>query len=201
MDIHPSCRRLHKIPAHTVKELWSRPQRLPPCAPTFPSLRAAHYSRLIRFVNTFFQGRFAVANRCCRCCFVVRPGGLFVEASRLLCQAFRFRQHLRSKKLKSCSFAVAALRWPLRRGRESMSPSSLFVKGVHDFFSRFCAFIHAGSAPEGAKPLWRLGGHQQDTGKVALADLQQPFKAGHEQLLRVLHHRAVDLHRTLLELA
>ena len=39
---HPSCRRLHKIPAHTVKELWSRPQRLPPCAPTFPSLRAAH---------------------------------------------------------------------------------------------------------------------------------------------------------------
>jgi len=71
MDIHPSCRRLHKIPAHTVKEPWSRPQRLPPCASTFPSLRAAHYSRQIRFVNTFFQGRFAVANRCCRCCFVV----------------------------------------------------------------------------------------------------------------------------------
>lgn len=57
MDNHPSCRRLHKIPAHTVKELGSRPQRLPPCAPTFPSLRAAHYSRLICFVNTFFQGR------------------------------------------------------------------------------------------------------------------------------------------------
>ena len=54
---HPSCRRLHKIPAHTVKEPWSRPQRLPPCAPTFPSLRAAHYSRLFRLVNTFFQGR------------------------------------------------------------------------------------------------------------------------------------------------
>ncbi|MDR6096051.1 hypothetical protein [Stenotrophomonas sp. SORGH_AS_0321] len=35
-----------------------------PCAPTFPSLRAAHYSRLFRFVNTFFQGRFAVAKRC-----------------------------------------------------------------------------------------------------------------------------------------
>lgn len=71
MDIHPSCRRLHKIPAHTVKELGSRPQRLPPCAPTFPSLRAAHYSRLICFVNTFFQGRFTVVNRCCRCRFVV----------------------------------------------------------------------------------------------------------------------------------
>ncbi|MDX3931387.1 MAG: hypothetical protein QHC77_05575 [Stenotrophomonas sp.] len=35
-----------------------------PCAPTFPSLRAAHYSRLFRFVNTFFQGRFAGAKRC-----------------------------------------------------------------------------------------------------------------------------------------
>ena len=28
-----------------------------PCAATFPSLRAAHYSGLFRFVNTFFQGR------------------------------------------------------------------------------------------------------------------------------------------------
>lgn len=73
MDNHPSCRRLHKIPAHTVKELGSRPQRLPPCAPTFPSLRAAHYSRLICFVNTFFQGRFTEVNRCCRCRFVVCP--------------------------------------------------------------------------------------------------------------------------------
>ncbi|WP_228887690.1 hypothetical protein, partial [Stenotrophomonas rhizophila] len=27
------------------------------CAPTFPSLRAAHYSWLFRLVNTFFQGR------------------------------------------------------------------------------------------------------------------------------------------------
>ncbi|WP_235648710.1 MULTISPECIES: hypothetical protein, partial [Stenotrophomonas maltophilia group] len=28
-----------------------------PCAAKFPSQRAAHYSRLFRFVNTFFQGR------------------------------------------------------------------------------------------------------------------------------------------------
>ena len=28
-----------------------------PCAAKFPSKRAAHYSRLFRFVNTFFQGR------------------------------------------------------------------------------------------------------------------------------------------------
>jgi len=102
---HPSCRRLHKIPAHTVKELGSRPQRLPPLAPTFPSLRAAHYSRLFRFVNTLFRGPSHRSGRCCRCCFAVRPGGLFVEASRLLCQAFRFRQHLVSKDV------AAALAW------------------------------------------------------------------------------------------
>ena len=102
---HPSCRRLHKIPAHTVKELGSRPQRLSPYAPTFPSLRAAHYSRLFRFVNTLFRGPSHRSGRCCRYCFVVRPGGLFVEASRLLCQAFRFRQHLVSKDV------VAALAW------------------------------------------------------------------------------------------
>ena len=30
MDSHPSCRRPHKLPAHTVKEPGSRPQRLPP---------------------------------------------------------------------------------------------------------------------------------------------------------------------------
>ena len=31
MDSHPSCRRPHKLPAHTVKDPGSRPQRLPPC--------------------------------------------------------------------------------------------------------------------------------------------------------------------------
>lgn len=31
--------------------------------------------RLICFVNTFFQGRFTVVNRCCRCRFVVCPRG------------------------------------------------------------------------------------------------------------------------------
>lgn len=102
---HPSCRRLHKIPAHTVKERGSRPQRLPPYAPTFPSLRAAHYSRLFRFVNTLFRGPPHRSGRCCRCCLVVRPEGLFVEASRLLCQAFRFRQHLVSMDV------AAALAW------------------------------------------------------------------------------------------
>ena len=73
MDIHPSCRRLHKIPAHTVKELWSRPQRLPPCAPTFPSLRAAHYRPAYLLRQHLFQGRFTEVKRCCRCRFVVCP--------------------------------------------------------------------------------------------------------------------------------
>ena len=35
MDSHPSCRRPHKIPAHTFKELRNRPQRLLPSAQRF----------------------------------------------------------------------------------------------------------------------------------------------------------------------
>ena len=35
MDSHPSCRRPHKIPAHTFKELRNRPQRLLPSARRF----------------------------------------------------------------------------------------------------------------------------------------------------------------------
>ena len=31
MDSHPSCRRPHKLPAHTFKERRNRPQRLHPC--------------------------------------------------------------------------------------------------------------------------------------------------------------------------
>src|SRR5690606_41895033 len=31
MDSHPSCRRPHKLPAHTFKEPRTRPQRLLPC--------------------------------------------------------------------------------------------------------------------------------------------------------------------------
>ncbi len=54
MDNHPS-RRLHKIPAHTFKdrEVASAPF---PCAAKFPRSEPP-YSRLFRFVNTFFQGR------------------------------------------------------------------------------------------------------------------------------------------------
>jgi len=111
MDNHPSCRRLHKIPAHTVKELWSRPQRLPPCAPTFPSLRAAHYSRLFRLVNTFFQGRFTEVNRCCRCRFVVRLRG-FRRCEPPIMSGFSFPstpsfEEVEVLFLRGCRLAVA----------------------------------------------------------------------------------------------
>ena len=200
MDNHPSCRRLHKIPAHTVKELGSRPQRLPPCAPTFPSLRAAHYSWLFRFVNTLFR---AVAPKWTLLPMLLRrwPREAFVVASRLLCQAFRFRQHLLSKQLKSSSVAAAALRWPLRRGRESMSLSGSFVKGVDDIFSRRPPSVHDWAAQNTAQPMSCLACDQKDAGKIALADLQQAFETGDEHLLGVLHHLAVHLYRTLLELA
>jgi hypothetical protein len=87
---HPSCRRLHKIPAHTVKERGSRPQRLPPCAPTFPSLRAAHYSRLFRFVNTLFRGPPHRSGRCCRCCFVVATRRSFRRSEPPIMSGFSF---------------------------------------------------------------------------------------------------------------
>ena len=112
MDNHPSCRRLHKIPAHTVKELWSRPQRLPPCAPTFPSLRAAHYSRLICFVNTFFQGRFTEVNRCCRCRFVVPTRRSFRRSEPPIMSGFSFPstpsfEEVEVLFLRGCRLAVA----------------------------------------------------------------------------------------------
>lgn len=77
---------------------------------------------------------------------------LSVEASRLLCQAFRFRQHLFSRWLAFRSDAVAALRRPLRRGRESMCLFDEFGKGVGNVFlptpacSRAAPFV-TGSAP------------------------------------------------------
>ncbi|MDN8648452.1 hypothetical protein Q0S62_08480, partial [Stenotrophomonas indicatrix] len=57
MDNHPSCRRLHKIPAHTFKDLGKWPQRRSRVLRSFLRSEAAHYSRLFRFVNTLFQGR------------------------------------------------------------------------------------------------------------------------------------------------
>lgn len=55
--------------------------------PTFPSERAAHYSRLFRFVNTSFRGPTPPP--------LPQTRRLSVEASRLLWQPFRCRQHLR----------------------------------------------------------------------------------------------------------
>ncbi|MEA9830128.1 hypothetical protein VDG09_21245, partial [Xanthomonas campestris pv. raphani] len=54
MDNHPSCRRPHKLPAHTVKEHWEVASAPFPSASSFPSKRAAHYSGLFLAVNTLF---------------------------------------------------------------------------------------------------------------------------------------------------
>ena len=142
MDIHPSCRRLHKIPAHTVKEPWSRPQRLPPRAPTFPSLRAAHYSRQIRFVNTFFQGRFAVANRCCRCCFVVATRRSFRRSEPPIMSGFSFPstpsfEEVEVLFLRSCRLAVA----PASGEGKYVPNGSVCEGGLTVFFTELC--IHS----------------------------------------------------------
>ncbi|WP_234422394.1 hypothetical protein, partial [Xanthomonas fragariae] len=55
MDNHPSCRRPHKLPAHTVKEQWEAASAPFPPTSSFPSKLAAHYSGLFLAVNTFIQ--------------------------------------------------------------------------------------------------------------------------------------------------
>ncbi|WP_221740419.1 hypothetical protein, partial [Stenotrophomonas sp. 278] len=45
----------------------------------------------------FFEGHLTEVDVVADAASSLRPGGHFVEASRLLCQAFRFRQHLFSK--------------------------------------------------------------------------------------------------------
>ena len=93
MDNHPSCRRLHKIPAHTFKDPGKWPQRRSRVLRSFLRSEAAHYSRLFCSVNTFFQGRLTGVD--------VLPmplrrwaRGPFVVASRLLWQAFPLCQQL-----------------------------------------------------------------------------------------------------------
>lgn len=95
MDNHPSCRRLHKIPAHTFKDQGKWPQRRSRVLRSFLRSEAAHYSRLFRFVNTFFK---AVSPGWTLLPMLLRrwTRRSFVVASRLLCRTFRVRQHLRS---------------------------------------------------------------------------------------------------------
>src|SRR5690606_24508273 len=52
MDNHPPARRPHKSPAHTVKDLGNRPQRLASVPVGVSPQGAAHDSAVLAFVNT-----------------------------------------------------------------------------------------------------------------------------------------------------
>ena len=117
--------------------------------PTFPSERAAHYSRLFRFVNTSFRGPTPP--------LLPQTRRLSVEASRLLWQPFRCRQHPVSRKLP-----------PLRGCRHRSGGRREARERILDMFVKcaitFCA-CGAGSAlaPDSARSppapatCWRCG--------------------------------------------
>src|SRR5690606_5501233 len=79
--------------------------------------RAAHYSRLFNFVNTFFRSASAGG----RCQVKQETRRLSGEASRLLWRVFRFRQHLLSKPV-----AVAVRR--IHRGEGRAAARERIVK-------------------------------------------------------------------------
>jgi len=85
--------------------------------PTFPSERAAHYSRLFRFVNTSFRGPTPP--------LLPQTRRLSVEASRLLWQPFRCRQHLREGDF---NFLPSPPTTGRRRRSGSMRPPLRFGK-------------------------------------------------------------------------
>ena len=98
--------------------------------PTFPSERAAHYSRLFRFVNTSFRGPTPP--------LLPQTRRLSVEASRLLWQPFRCRQHLREGDF---NFLPPLPTTGRRRRSGSMCLCCSFVKGMWRFFSSRCPFV------------------------------------------------------------
>ena len=79
MDSHPSCRRPHKLPAHTFKEQRNRPQRLHPC-PDVSVEVSRTLCRLVLEVSTPRCGVFIFPSAWRRTAFV--------EVSRTLCRLF-----------------------------------------------------------------------------------------------------------------
>src|SRR6187549_3008614 len=77
MDSHPSCRRPHKLPAHTFKEQRNRPQRLHPC-PDVSVEVSRTLCRLFFEVSTPCDGVFSFSSAWRRTAFV--------EVSRTLCR-------------------------------------------------------------------------------------------------------------------
>ena len=90
MDSHPSCRRPHKIPAHTFKELRNRPQRLLPSARRFRRSEPPIIAGSSASSTPFFK---AVTPKWTLLSMPPQPARrLSVEASRLLWQASLPRQ-------------------------------------------------------------------------------------------------------------
>ena len=156
MDIHPSCRRLHKIPAHTVKELWNRPQRLLPFAPTFPPLRAAHCRPAYLLRQHLFSRPFHRSETLLPMPLRRLPREAFVVASRLLCQAFRFRQHLLSKWLASGSFRGCRLAATPASGEGKYVPIRVVCEGGKTTFFTPPPSHSSYRGPEPPEPLVAL---------------------------------------------
>ena len=96
MDNHPSCRRLHKIPAHTFKDPGKWPQRHSRVLRSF--LRSeppiiADFSAS----STPFSRPSHRSGRCCRCCFVVGPEGLSSLRAAYYGRLFSFVNNLREE--------------------------------------------------------------------------------------------------------
>ena len=120
-----SCRRLHKIPAHTFKELRNRPQRLLPSARRFRPSEPP----IIAGFSASSTPRFEVGSAAS----TSTPKGPFVEASRLLCQAFRFRQHPLARPLPPLPAPCHRSDWR-REARERIL--DIFVKCAISFFNK-----------------------------------------------------------------
>ena len=92
------------------------------------STPAGVFTRYLRILSKNFEsGLNAVFVGC----------NVSVVASRLLCQAFRFRQHLFERLLNFNFLSLTSSGGPLRRGRESMSLFEDFVKGLREVFPNF----------------------------------------------------------------
>ncbi len=95
MDNHPSCRRLHKIPAHTFKDPGKWPQRRSRMLRSFLRSEPPIIADFSASSTPFFK---AVSPEWTLLPMLLRrwTRRSFVVASRLLCRTFRVRQHLRS---------------------------------------------------------------------------------------------------------
>lgn len=106
MDNHPSCRRLHKIPAHTFKDLGKWPQRHSRVLRSFlrsePPIIAGFSAS-----STPFSRPPHRSGRCCRCCFGVGPEGLSSLRAAYYGRPFSFVNNL-LKEREVLSEVVAA---------------------------------------------------------------------------------------------